>query len=230
MKQVSQRGTALFVILIAVALFAALGYAISQSNRDSGGVDREKLSLSVARATQYMGQVGQAINRLRLINKCTDYQFSFDNTIVSGYANASAPADKSCHVFDPAGAGMSFLKPPSGLNDGSDWFYRAIRIYGVGVDQTFCTDGVGMPPCYELVMFMRNVTQDACREFNKRMLNTTVIYAQDNGKDFELSKFAGSYAGNSDIEYNGPGTDGKNSSCTQAADGEYYIYYVLLAR
>lgn len=79
-------------------------------------------------------------------------------------------------------------------------------------------------------MFMRNVTQDACREFNKRMLNTTVIYTQDNGQDFETSKFTGTYSGGSDIEYNGSEADGKNSACTQAADGEYYIYYVLLAR
>ena len=107
-----QNGNALFLILIAVALFAALSYAVTQSGRSGGGINREQATIDAANMIQYAGQIQQAIYRLKLINGCTENTISVEGVPdkAGTSINASAPADKSCHIFDPEGGGVSPIK------------------------------------------------------------------------------------------------------------------------
>ena len=62
----NSNGNALFLILIAVALFAALSYAVTQSGRGGGSIDRETAELNAAQIVQYMGAMQSAVQKLQL--------------------------------------------------------------------------------------------------------------------------------------------------------------------
>ena len=60
-----ESGNVLFLILIAVALFAALSYAVTQSSRTGGGAsDGEQNLINSAQVTQYPASVRTAIVRM----------------------------------------------------------------------------------------------------------------------------------------------------------------------
>ena len=101
-----QSGNALFLILIAVALFAALSYAVTQSGRGNAGIEREQQMINQAVSEQCTASVNYAVNKLKLIVGCDSSEISYELADGSN-ANASAPADKSCHVFHANGADVA---------------------------------------------------------------------------------------------------------------------------
>ncbi|MGM0422843.1 MAG: DUF1566 domain-containing protein [Pseudomonadota bacterium] len=99
-----QNGNALFLILIGVALFAALSYAVTQSSRGGGDIEREKRMIDQAASKECNITVKRAVKKLKLFGGCDTSEISYE--LADGTnPNPDAPADKSCHVFDPAGAG-----------------------------------------------------------------------------------------------------------------------------
>ena len=60
----AQEGNVLFLILIAVALFAALSYAVTQSSRSGGGDTSETTLINTAQITQYPASVRTSIIRM----------------------------------------------------------------------------------------------------------------------------------------------------------------------
>lgn len=108
-----QQGNVLFLILIAVVLFAALSYAVSMSTRgtqkDAGA---EKIQVTGAALIQYATSVENAITRLRAANMCAETDISFATpiyeTLGGAVANPDAkfsttPPQRRCHVFDANG-------------------------------------------------------------------------------------------------------------------------------
>lgn len=126
----SQSGNALFLILIAVALFAALSYAVTNSGRGGGGIDKEQASIYAAEIVQYANLIQTTVRRLKVINGCSDNEISFwkdssGNGVEDGgdvYYNSNAPIDRSCHIFQP---GEGSLPVPSPNVDIFDTTYAA---------------------------------------------------------------------------------------------------------
>lgn len=102
----AQHGNALFLILIAIALFAALSYAVTQSGRGNFNIDREKQMIDQAVSEQCNASVDYAVNKVKILNGCDSSEISYE--LADGTnANTDAPADERCHVFRANGGGAA---------------------------------------------------------------------------------------------------------------------------
>lgn len=87
----SESGNVLFLILIAVALFAALSYAVTKSTRSGGGsTEKEKATLSSAAMTQYPTALRTAIIRM-VLNGVSVRSMYFDAPASFGGASTETP-------------------------------------------------------------------------------------------------------------------------------------------
>lgn len=82
MKQ--NTGNALFLILIAVALFAALSYAVTNSGRGGGGIDRETAEINAAQLMNVSAQLKAAYQRLKIIGDYDQIQMTYTAENPSG--------------------------------------------------------------------------------------------------------------------------------------------------
>lgn len=158
----SQKGNVLFLILIAVALFAALSYAVTQSSRSGGDASRETNVINTSSLTQYPNQVRTAV--LRLVIAGTDpssLQFNspdeFDTATYTKFIKARG-------VFHVDGGAASWQNVPAKLHANAgdtNWIYSmAFRVPGLGTDNT---DGTGN----ELIAFADDLTDTMCSRLNQ---------------------------------------------------------------
>ncbi len=145
----AERGNVLFLILIAVALFAALSYAVTQSSRSGGGAsDGEANLVNSAQITQYPASVRTAI--VRMIIGGTDVtQLNFDPPS----AFNEAPAASNCStlpgscVFHPTGGGATLVTAPAAVTASGvqvDWVFTSE--YGIENIGTSANDIIAMFP------------------------------------------------------------------------------------
>lgn len=108
----NQSGNVLFLILIAVALFAALSYAVTSSTRSSGG--NAKVDTAAAKAAsiiQFFTTIDMAVMRMKA-SGLRNEQISFTYPYKLTNGTDSTPGDNpgcttdTCRVFKPAGGGV----------------------------------------------------------------------------------------------------------------------------
>ena len=89
-----------------MALFAALSYAVTQSGRGGGNIDREQEELDLAVNEQCIGSVEYGVNKLKVLNNCPDAEVSYE--LPNGLnENANNPSDTSCFVFHEDGGDIT---------------------------------------------------------------------------------------------------------------------------
>jgi hypothetical protein len=154
-----ERGNVLFLILIAVALFAALSYAVTQSSRSGGDASRETNILNAAQLTQYPTSVRTAILRL-VIDGYQDTGLLFNNP-------ASA-VDAPNEVFSTIGGGAVYQFAPTemmdtnGGNTAGRWFFN----YEYEVPNIGRTPGDADVSGNELIAFLPEITESVCTRIN----------------------------------------------------------------
>lgn len=180
----SESGTVLFLILLAVALFAVLSYAVTSSTRSVGGdTSIEQNILLASQLTQYGTILENAIQRMRITNGCTDTQISFENPIITGYTNPAAPANYSCHVFRPEGGGVTYQIPPIGVNilTSSPNSYTLNDRFPYIFSGDHCSLGVGTDgspadcrtstSSMELIVYIPILNLNLCNKINEKLGN-----------------------------------------------------------
>lgn len=216
-----ERGNALFLILIAVILFAALSYAITQSNRSGGDSGRETNLVTSTTVTQYPNAVKSAVDRMLLRGIVP---FDLDYMPPTDPAFNTAPVTNK--VFHPNGGGATWQNvdpntvtlDASGVPEGQWWFVPYKVVGGVGT---------GDP---EHVAVLTHVRKAICEQIDKALIGTTTIpvLAFD---ETNLTQ-AGMDTLDDTMIYSDPppgGLKGYNALCVQTiSDLRYNYYHVLL--
>ena len=173
-----QSGNVLFLILIAVALFAALSYVVVQSSRSgSGAIASEKDRLAASEIFNYVTAVQSGLLRLQL-SGCKENQISFSNPVddaaaiaeswAKNYMNPNAPADHSCDIFHPNGANVIRKNVPESWSAMLDpsllrfWYTTGDAIQNVG---TTC----GTSECTELNINIWGIKPGLCAAINEKL-------------------------------------------------------------
>lgn len=133
----SQCGSALFLILLAVALFGALYVAVTGSDRGNKDASVESNMAAAGQLISYASLVENAVIRMSLNIPYQNIQY--------WVATNSACTLTSCRLFDPSGGGIAYqdidrsylLDPslPNAYNQGNNWQFRLIQVENVGTSK-----------------------------------------------------------------------------------------------
>lgn len=188
-RQSAQSGSAIIIILVAVALFGALTYTMMRGSDSSVSMFTSSNAKATASAMiTYGNEIERAVQKL-LRRGCSENQINFYNTIwQNGNGtllipnNPNSPVDGSCGVFDAAGAGMTpqtfesnmttTTNPNPAISGKSGHpFIRVLRIAGVGTDSG-----------QEIILVVNYIKEPLCKAINDLALGTPTVSTTPDSK------------------------------------------------
>jgi hypothetical protein len=245
----NQNGNVLFLILIAVALFAALSYAVTRSTRSGGSeVSREKADLAASALAQHVAGLRTAVTRMVMAGvRPDDLLFDCVGTATGSRAACSGPVASwndltasrlKDQVYYPGGGGIAAAGPLAlGIDTDNDgyggmyFFAGGMQVKGIGSDGAANCDA-----CYETVLATYNVPKAICEAINRRA-GLDGIPVAPSRVDFQIGEFVES--GGVDTatilgDAETPGLHGREMGCLDMSaahfPGTYGFYAVLYAR
>ena len=229
-SRTGEHGNVLFLVLIAVILFAALSYAVVGSTRNQGNNNDGVTTIGTAELNQYPASLRLVTMTMRLDGVDVD-QFEFNPP-----SNFATLTSAQVGIFHPQGGGASYQNAsPSVMESGAQgqWFFNAeFEIENLGLSVGASSQG------NELVAFLPGVKESVCAKVNDRVGLSTAI--PDSSADLSAN-----YRVNMDDAYSlpasetvlgvagGNGTDilsGQPFACFRNNGGEYVYYQVLVER
>ncbi len=200
----NENGNALFLILIAVVLFAALSYAITQSNRSGSNVSGETNTIASTTLVQYASAVASGVTRMQLRGVSLD-DIKFDKPAATG-AYVNEPA---IQMFHPDGGGVTWQNIDPNVVDpdvspAPYWSFKESPIENIGTSED------------DEMIRLYGVRKGVCEEINKRLTGS---------KDIPVVTATGSEIQDSDVA-------GLLSVCYEKDDapGTYVYYSILVPR
>lgn len=156
-----ERGNVLFLILIAVALFAALSYAVTTSSRSGGGDANDETNLvNSASLTQYPSAVRTSIIRMLVSKGVDSSELAFNKP---PYTNLDT-ANLQTGVFHPSGGGSVYAPASADVmadNAPGDWFFNGnLELENIG------TAGAGGG---DIIAYLPGVRRSVCEKINEEL-------------------------------------------------------------
>ncbi|PZQ48022.1 MAG: hypothetical protein DI551_02220 [Micavibrio aeruginosavorus] len=227
-RKQAESGNMLFLILIAVALFAALSYVVTYTTRSgSGDASSEKTKLIASEIFNHAISVQSAITRIYL-GGCSLETLNF-KSVVDGtlHENPDAPVNGHCDVFSNTGGGAVANEPDKNWTNQATYYYAgSAALTNVG---TTCTEA----SCADLVMILRGITPELCTELNKRNGILTPIASLPTDTQ-EGCPYKGTFDcnGNNNVEviFADPELRGHSSICYNDTVHGYTYTHALLER
>lgn len=227
----SEKGNVLFLILIAVALFAALSYAVTSSSRTGGGdASAEVNKTNIAALQQFAPTLRTGIIRMTVSRGIPLSDIDFNEPDVF----STLPADAMAHnVFNPQVGGVIYSQVPRPLKDpayiGSQWIITSNNeVKGIG--STSSGPGADIASV-DVVAFAPGLTRDACEQINKS-IGVTGVPVQSSVDYINIHGYGQGFMG-----AGGGGIIGGEAGSASLANhdqgcfdyGGDYVYYAVVA-
>lgn len=229
----NEKGNVLFLILIAVALFAALSYVFSSSMRGGVNSGNEESLIESSGLIQFGASVSQAVSRMTILNQAEEHELCFYTGANDETYDHAGCADDKHKIFHPQGGGVGYQKPSEKLNGGLEWEFTAnARVMGIK------NDNPNDPESAEIVMLLRNFDKILCQRINDKIGISEIPV--DFG-DIDIFRFDGDFVGTDvidgcnpdclDIEDSPFASRSVNYGCFQEeATGDHIYFHLLHAR
>lgn len=166
-----ESGNVLFLILIAVALFAALSYAVTQSTRSGAGDTNSETNLiSSAQLTQYPAGVRTSVVRMIIGGNAVEELIFNDPSDFGVGGTVDTDTETARAVFHPNGGNATYQNPPRDVvtTTASTWHFNAeAQILNIGI--TDASDSVAN----DIVAWLPDVTSGICKRMNEELGITT---------------------------------------------------------
>lgn len=225
-----EEGNVLFLILIAVVLFAALSYAVTRSSHSSNaGVGNEKGKIHAAQIIQYPAGLRMSIVRM-VIGGVNPEELRFDLP-----SDFSGLASYTNLVFHPQGGGATYADGVPDVMESAargPWYFNAgFEIEDIGLNISGSDRG------NDIIAFLPGILKGICASINHDLGIDSI---PQTGSDLSASyraRMESSYVMPSgEVVLGLAGTNGTDDltgqpcGCFQNANGEYVYYHLLAER
>lgn len=236
----NERGNVLFLILIAVALFAALSYAVTSSSRSGGNDANDETNLvSSSTITQYPAGVRTAIIRMQISNNVDVTELEFNGpTDFATCETIGGTLGANC-VFHPDGGSATHVPGSADVmvsGNQTDWVFSSMNeINNVGR-----TVGAGAAAANsaEVIAFLSGIRLGICQRINDELgiagipTETGIDFTGANAMVNADGSTPPGIGADGDDPTIGEGAaaalDGQAFGCFQQPAGTYVYYHALI--
>ncbi len=236
--QNTQKGSIFFYILLGVALFGALAFAISRGMRGqtSTTLSKRNTDLAVSEILSEAQEIETAISHLRQ-KGVSESDICFKNSLFSttnnsAYALVSGCSNDENKLYHYSGGNLTYRNIQSEWLDSShssDQSYGEWVFTNVNGVQDIGTNVMSNADSMELIAFIPHLRKEICQEINNQLGIGTII--PDNGNAFNPSPVNNGFATASG-QINASELAGKYSGCFKNSNtwDTYIFYHVLIER